>query len=157
MPRRSVPPREAPAGAPPPPERKRRSASVAATSGGTRARRAAATEAPPAARRKSTRLEARITDAQKALLQEAAEVRGQTLTEFVVRASEEAATRVLERAGVVVLSGRDSAAFIEALLHPAAPNERLRAAAARYRAHQQARQQTRQQTQERPRGRRGAE
>jgi uncharacterized protein (DUF1778 family) len=149
MPRRSVPPPKAPAGSPPPQERERRSASVAAKSGGTRARSAAATEAPPAARRKSTRLEARITDAQKALLQEAAAVRGQTLTEFVVRASEEAATRVLERAGVVVLSARDGAAFVEALLHPAAPNERLRAAAARYRAHQQA--------QERSRGRRGGE
>jgi uncharacterized protein (DUF1778 family) len=145
MSRRSAPPPKAPAGARPPQERERRSASVAAKSGGTRAR-SVATEAP-AARRKSTRLEARITDAQKALLQEAAEVRGQTLTEFVVRASEEAATRVLERAGVVVLSARDSAAFVEALLHPAAPNEQLRAAAARYRAHQQ--------TQERSRGRRG--
>lgn len=85
-----------------------------------------------ARRRKATRIEARLTDAQKALLQEAAELRGQTLTDFVVRAGEDAAARVLERAGVVVLSGPDSAAFVEALLDPPAPNARLRAAAARY-------------------------
>lgn len=89
-------------------------------------------------RRKATRLEARLTDAQKALLQEAAALRGQTLTEFVVRAGEEAATRVLERAGVVVLSGRDSAAFVDALLVPPAPNARLRAAAARYQQYRSA-------------------
>jgi uncharacterized protein (DUF1778 family) len=92
----------------------------------------------PRTRRKTTRLEARITDSQKALLQEAATVRGQTLTEFVVRASEEAATRVLERAGVLVLSSRDSVAFVEALLHPPAPNAQLRAAAERYHAHRNA-------------------
>ncbi len=84
------------------------------------------------ARRKTTRLEARITAAQKALLQQAAELRGQTLTEFVVRAGEEEATRVLERAGVLVLSTRESAAFVEALLDPPAPNARLLAAAERY-------------------------
>jgi uncharacterized protein (DUF1778 family) len=86
-------------------------------------------------RRKTTRLEARVTDAQKALLQQAAELRGQTLTEFVVRAGEDAAMRVLERAGVYALSAPDSAAFVEALLDPPPPTARLRAAADRYRAH----------------------
>ena len=84
------------------------------------------------ARRSTTRLEARITAAQKALLQQAAELCGQTLAEFVVRAGEEAAMRVLERAGVIVLSTPDSAAFVEALLDPPLPNTRLRAAAERY-------------------------
>ncbi len=87
-----------------------------------------------ATRKKTTRLEARLTDAQKSLLQQAAELRGQTLTEFIVRAGEEAATRVLERAGMVVLGAHDSAAFVEALLNPPEPGPRLRAAAARYRA-----------------------
>jgi uncharacterized protein (DUF1778 family) len=87
-----------------------------------------------AGRRKDTRLEARITDAQKALLQKAAELRGQTLTEFVVRAGEIAATRVLEHAGVWVLSAHDSRALVDALLNPPPPGARLRAAAARYAA-----------------------
>ena len=89
-------------------------------------------------RRKTTRLEARVTDAQKALLQRAAEMRGQTLTEFVVRAGEEAAMRVLERAGVYALSAPDSAAFVDALLDPRPPTAPLRAAADRYRAHRAA-------------------
>ena len=91
------------------------------------------------ARKKSNRLEARLTDDQKALLQLAAELRGQSLTEFVVRASEDAATQALERAGVMVLSQSDSAAFVEAVLNPTEPGPRLRAAAARYRAHRRAR------------------
>lgn len=88
--------------------------------------------APQAGRRKETRLEARITDAQKALLQRAAELRGQTLTEFVVRAGEAAATQVLEQAGVWMLSAQDSRAFVDALLNPPSPGKHLRAAAARY-------------------------
>ncbi|MBX6330433.1 MAG: DUF1778 domain-containing protein [Gemmatimonadaceae bacterium] len=88
----------------------------------------------PARRKKTTRLEARLTDAQKALLQQAADLRGQTLTELVVRASEEAATRLLERAGIIALGARDSAALVEALLHPPKPGPRLERAAAHYRA-----------------------
>ncbi len=101
----------------------------------TRTRKGAA----PTERKKSNRLEARVTDDQKALLQAAAELRGQTLTEFVVRASEDAATKALERAGVIVLSQRDSAAFVEAVLNPPEPGPELRAAAARYRARRRAR------------------
>jgi uncharacterized protein (DUF1778 family) len=86
------------------------------------------------ARKKTTRLEARLTDAQKALLQRGAELRGQTLTEFVVRAGEAAAMRLLERAGLVMLGPRDSAAFVEALLHPPKPGPNLTRAATRYRA-----------------------
>lgn len=96
--------------------------------------RARGGNAPRAARKKANRLEARLTDEQKALLQHAAELRGQTLSEFVIRAGEEAATRVLDRAGVIVLAARDSAAFVEAVLHPPEPGQRLRAAARRYRA-----------------------
>lgn len=101
---------------------------------GARDRDAAPRDAGSGERRKTTRLEARVTDAQKALLQQAAELRGQTLTEFVVRAGEDAAMRVLERAGVYVVPAPDSAAFVEALLDPPAPPARLRAAAERYRA-----------------------
>ena len=93
---------------------------------------------PRTERKKPNRLEARITNDQKALLQAAADLRGQTLTEFVVRASEDAATKALERAGVIVLSKSDSAAFVEAVLNPSDPGPELRSAAARYRAHRSA-------------------
>lgn len=89
-----------------------------------------------APRRKSGRIEARLTPAQKELLQRAADARGQTLTEFVVRASEEAAAKVLRESGLIVLDARDSRALADALLGPARPSARLRAAAARYRARQ---------------------
>lgn len=95
--------------------------------------------ATPAVRKKSNRLEARLTDEQKTLLQLAAELRGQSLTEFVVRASEDAATKALERAGVIVLSQRDSAAFVETVLNPPEPGPQLRAAAARYSVQRRAR------------------
>jgi uncharacterized protein (DUF1778 family) len=90
--------------------------------------------APRSTRKKTTRIEARLTTAQKALLQQAAGLRGETLTEFVLRAGAEVATHELERAGVVVLGPRDSAVFVEALLDPPAPGPRLRAAAERRRA-----------------------
>jgi len=41
--------------------------------------------------RKESRLEVRLTEAQKRLLQSAADVRNETLTQFVIRVSETAA------------------------------------------------------------------
>jgi uncharacterized protein (DUF1778 family) len=78
------------------------------------------------------RLEARLTQRQKALLQRAAAIRGRSLTDFVVSAAEEAAERVIRSEFVISLGAEDSAAFAAALLSPASPNRALRAAAARY-------------------------
>lgn len=66
----------------------------------------------------SERLMARISSEQKRLLQRAADTRGQTLTEFVVSAAQEAATRAIVDQEVIELSLRDSQAFAEGMLNP---------------------------------------
>ena len=91
--------------------------------------------AEPAAspRTKTARLEARVTSEQKALLQRAADLSGQSLTDFVVASAQEAARRAIEAHAVVRLSAEDSRRFVELLLNPPAPNEALREAAEAYR------------------------
>lgn len=79
------------------------------------------------------RLEARITSAQKSLLQEAAELQGRTLTDFIVHAASEAARRVLRDRAVIRLTPEEQRNFVKALLDPPPPGPRLRAAARRYR------------------------
>lgn len=83
---------------------------------------------------KRERLEARITAEQKALFQRAADLSGRSLTDFVVASVQAAAQEVVHRHDVIALSPRDSLRFVEALLNPPEPNERLRAAARRHRA-----------------------
>ena len=93
------------------------------------------TESSSRARRrslKSERVMARVSSEQKRLLQRGAEIRGQTLTEFVVAAAQEAATRAIVDHEVIELSVRDSRAFAEGMLNPPPINETLRAAARRY-------------------------
>ena len=81
---------------------------------------------------KSQRLMARISDDQKRLLQRAAEIRGQTLTEFVVSAAQDAATRAIVDQEVIDFSLSDSRAFAEGMLNPPPVSAPLRAAAKRY-------------------------
>jgi uncharacterized protein (DUF1778 family) len=82
---------------------------------------------------KTARLEARITNEQKALFQHAADLTGRSLTEFVVSCAQEVATRAVREHEVLALSGRDRRVFVDALLKPNPPNKRLRQAARRYR------------------------
>ena len=83
---------------------------------------------------KLERLEARIRAEDKRSLERAAELSGRTVTEFVVSSACEAARETIRRyEGMLLTDVRDREAFVTAMLTPAAPNERLRAAAARYR------------------------
>jgi uncharacterized protein (DUF1778 family) len=81
---------------------------------------------------KTARLEARLTDEQKALFQHAADLTGRSLTEFVVSSAHEVAARTVREREVLTLSGRDRRVFVDALLKPKPPNSRLRKAARRY-------------------------
>jgi uncharacterized protein (DUF1778 family) len=89
----------------------------------------------PHSSRKEERLEARIAPNQKRLIERAAELRGTTLTEFVVLSAYEAAAKTISE--FEALSLRDDArkVFVEAILNPAGPNDAARAAAKRYRQH----------------------
>lgn len=81
---------------------------------------------------KRERLEARITPEQKALFEQAAGLQGCSLTAFIVR-SAQAAAEAAVRSHQIVLSARDSALLVEALLNPSPPNEHLRKAVRRHR------------------------
>jgi uncharacterized protein (DUF1778 family) len=81
---------------------------------------------------KSQRLMARLSSEQKRLLQRGADIRGQTLTEFVITSAQDAATRAIIDQEVIDLSLRDSVAFAEGMLNPPPVNANLHAAARRY-------------------------
>lgn len=84
------------------------------------------------AKLRAERLEARISGEKKAVLQHAAELSGRTLSEFVVESAQAAAMRVIQEHENIRLSQAEQIAFVTALLNPAAPNDRLRQAAANY-------------------------
>jgi AbrB family looped-hinge helix DNA binding protein len=79
------------------------------------------------------RLEKRVSSEERALLQRAADLENRSLTEFVRTSAGAAATETIRRHETMVLSARDSAAFVDALMNPPAPGACLRAAAAAHR------------------------
>jgi uncharacterized protein (DUF1778 family) len=85
-------------------------------------------------RAKTERLEARLTAHQKRLLTEAAELVGETISEFVLRAAEVRANMAIVEENLSRLTDRDRAALIDALTAPPQPNEALQQAYRKYRA-----------------------
>lgn len=83
-------------------------------------------------RSKIERLEARISREQKELFQRAADIQGRTLTDFVISSVAEAAKRAIQEHEMMTLSVRDREVFVEALLSPPDPSDKLRAAASRH-------------------------
>lgn len=82
--------------------------------------------------RRLERLEARIPSSQKELLQRAASLRSQSLTEFVIASAHSAALQTIAEHELVTLCAQDSEAFVRALIKPPAPNRKLRNAARRF-------------------------
>lgn len=82
--------------------------------------------------RKQERLEARVTRHQKRLIARAAELRGTSVTDFVVASAQQAATATIKDSEVLSLSDEAREVFVKALLNPPAPNAAARAAARRY-------------------------
>jgi uncharacterized protein (DUF1778 family) len=81
---------------------------------------------------KSERLDARVSPAQKALIQRAALLSGRTVSDFMVATLQEAAERVVRSHDVMTLSVQASEALARAFLAPPEPNEALVAAYRRY-------------------------
>ncbi len=69
----------------------------------------------------------------KQLLQHAANLRGRSMTDFLVDSAVEAAEQVIKDAAVITLGMDDARRFASALLAPPKPNAALKSAAARYR------------------------
>jgi uncharacterized protein (DUF1778 family) len=81
---------------------------------------------------KNARLEARVTVEQKQLLERAAGLRGQNLTEFMISVLADAATQTILDSELIALTDRDRQAFAAALLNPPAPSKRAMADARWY-------------------------
>lgn len=82
--------------------------------------------------RKNERLEARVTPDQKRLIERAAELRGSTVTDFVVASAQQAAADTIRDFETLVLRDQARDVFINAVLNPSPPNDAARAAARRY-------------------------
>ncbi len=73
---------------------------------------------------KTARLEARVTIEQKQLMERAASLRGQNLTEFMISVLSETATQTIKDRELIDLTDRDRKIFAEALLNPSPPSEK---------------------------------
>ena len=67
------------------------------------------------------RIEARITPDGLSVVRRAAELQGRSVSDFVVAAAQEAATRAIEEAQIIRLSVEDQRAFAAAIFERAPP------------------------------------
>ena len=81
---------------------------------------------------KLKRLEARITQVQKRIIERAAALRGTSVTDFVVVSAQRAATDTIKDFEMMSLRGEAREAFVNALLNPPAPNAAANSAAERF-------------------------
>ena len=82
---------------------------------------------------RTARIEARIAPEALAIVKRAAKLQGRSVSDFVVAAAQEAASRTIEEAQIIRLSIEDQRAFAEAIINPPAPTAALRRAFARHR------------------------
>ena len=82
----------------------------------------------------TARLEARIPVDLHELMQRAAQLRGMTMTGYLIATAGEDARRVVEEAEILRLARADQMLFTKALIDPPAPNDRLKRAAERHAA-----------------------
>jgi uncharacterized protein (DUF1778 family) len=78
------------------------------------------------------RFDARLDEDQKLLIQRAADLEGRTMTDFVLHSAKVAAERTIQERAMLILTARDTEAFVAAILNPAEPGPALRAAARDY-------------------------
>jgi uncharacterized protein (DUF1778 family) len=82
---------------------------------------------------KSARLETRVSQQQKDLIERAAAYSGRTVSDFVVAHVEVAAKKVVEEYERIHLDKEQSRVLVDALLSPKRPNKKLRGALAEHR------------------------
>jgi uncharacterized protein (DUF1778 family) len=80
------------------------------------------------------RFDARLDEDQKTLIQRAADLEGRTMTDFVLHSATIAAERTIQERAIMILSARDTEAFVDAILNPPEPGRILRAAARAYKS-----------------------
>lgn len=77
---------------------------------------------------RSARIEARIAPEALAVVKRAAEIQGRSVSEFVVSAAQEAASKTIEETTIVRLSAEGQRAFAEAMINPPKPSAGLKRA-----------------------------
>ena len=77
---------------------------------------------------RSERVHARVTPSVKELLQQAADLSGQSLSDFLASSAREVAEKTVREHRVITLTAEDSILFANAILNPAPPTAKLRAA-----------------------------
>jgi uncharacterized protein (DUF1778 family) len=75
---------------------------------------------------KNTRLEFRIPERQKELIEDAANLQGMSVSDFIASVAHREAVKVLQESATLQLNREASARFVEALMSPPAPTEALR-------------------------------
>lgn len=75
------------------------------------------------------RITARVSERVQRALEQAAELTGSTVNQFVVQTAFQEAQRLLERETVIRLSQEDARTLLALLDHPPKPNKRLKDAA----------------------------
>jgi uncharacterized protein (DUF1778 family) len=81
---------------------------------------------------RTERTEARLRPDQKARIERAANLKGMSVSDFIVQNAEEAAIRTIQQYESWTLDKRDREVFLEALLNPPEPSPRLLAASDLY-------------------------
>jgi uncharacterized protein (DUF1778 family) len=81
---------------------------------------------------KAYRFDARLNEEQKILIQRAADLEGRTMTDFVLHSAETAAERTIQERAMLILSARETEAFVMAILQPKTPGPVLQKAATHY-------------------------
>ena len=74
---------------------------------------------------RTARIEARITPSALALVRRAAELKGCSLSDFLVTAAQNAAYKTIEEANIIRLSVEDQIRFVELLLNPPPPSSAI--------------------------------
>lgn len=87
----------------------------------------------PAASSRQARLNFRLGQEQKTLIEQAARTIGQNVSDFAIGSMVRAAQETIQQATVTRLSNRDRELFLSMLDSDADPNEALQRAASRYR------------------------
>lgn len=95
--------------------------------------RRARTQKRPTPPAKTYRFDARLNEQQKLLIQRAADLEGRTMTDFVLHSAQAAAEQTIEKRAMLVLSARETEAFVDAILNPPGPGPVLRKAVREYR------------------------
>lgn len=83
---------------------------------------------------KNERITARVTNQVKHTIEQAATLSGATVNQFVIQAALKEAQQILEQERSILLSYQDADQIFSLLENPPSPNEKLKAAAAKYQA-----------------------